>query len=152
MGLLDWFSPGKLIGSGIGAAVGSIATPFLKVWADHKKSLTDERIVSTRAATEMTLEGYRADVQHASLQRALAEADRTHWSTRWIRPAFCGLAFAWMANEVYKSIASGAPLDEVVKYLLAGIVASIFLLRPWEKNRRADIIAAAAGPRARGAP
>jgi hypothetical protein len=38
---------------------------------------------------------------------------------------------------------SAVELDPIVKYLLAGIVGSLFLLRPFEKGKRADIATAA---------
>lgn len=138
MGIWSW-----IIGGGASAAAGavtSIASPFLKVWADNKKQLTDERVVNTKAATEITIEGFKTDVRAAELQHDLALADASHWSTRWIRPLFCALAAYWVASHLF-GFAPTSPLPPVIEYLLAGIVGSIFLLRPFEKNKRADIIA-----------
>ena len=137
---------GDLIGSGVGAAVSQIATPFTDAWVKSKQSATERHKVDRQTDRDITIEAYRADVALGLGQRLLADADRTHWSTRWIRPAFAGLAFIWAAAELYfwmKGTRAPIELDPVVKYLLAGIVGSLFLLRPFEKNKRADIAAKA---------
>jgi hypothetical protein len=141
---MSWI--GELIGSGVGKAIGEIATPFTDAWVKTKQSQAATHKVDKETDRDITIEAYRSDVQLALGQQLLADADRTHWSTRWIRPAFCALAFVWMAASVYLWLFSGAPLDDVVKYLLSGIVGSLFLLRPFEKNKRADLAAAAAAP------
>lgn len=144
MGIADWI--GSAIGSGIGDAVGKIATPFTNAWVETKKAQSNVAIVDKQADKEITIAAYQADTQLGLAQRLLSEADRTHWSTRWIRPVFCTLAAVWLSAELYfwvNTIVPAIPLDPVAKYLLAGIVGSLFLLRPYEKRGRTDIVVAA---------
>lgn len=142
---MSWF--GSFIGSGIGEVVAKVATPFTDAWVKSKQSAAASHKVDKETDRDITVEAYRADVALGLGQRLLADADRTHWSTRWIRPAFAALAFVWAAAELYFWMWAARPgmeLDPVVKYLLAGIVGSLFLLRPFEKNKRADIATSAA--------
>lgn len=141
---MSWI--GELIGSGVGKAIGEIATPFTDAYVKTRQSQAASHKVDAETDRDIRVAAFNADVQLGLGQRLLDEADRTHWSTRWIRPAFCGVAFVWMAGSVYFWLFKGAPLDEVVKYLLGGIVGSLFLLRPFEKNKRVDLVANAGPP------
>lgn len=143
---------GEIIGSGVGKAIGEAAMPFTNAWIKTKESAAESHKVDKQTDRDITIASFQADVQLGLAQRLLNEADRTHWSTRWIRPAFAGLAFIWAAAELYFWMAGKQPtlqLDPVVKYLLAGIIGSLFLLRPFEKNKRADIAANAQTPPAK---
>ncbi len=136
----EWI--GSLVGAGVGKAIGEAATPFTNALVAIKKGQSDVSIIDKQTNKEMVIAAYQADTQLGLAQRLLDEADRTHWSTRWIRPAFSGLAFVWIATELYfwaKGTVSSVPLDPIVQYLLAGIVGSLFLLRPYEKRGRTDI-------------
>lgn len=144
MGIADWI--GSAVGSGIGDAVGKIATPFTNAWIETKKAQSNVAIIDKQTDKDITIAAYQADTQLGLAQRLLDEADRTHWSTRWIRPVFCALAAVWLTTELYvwaKGIVSPVPLDPVAKYLLSGIVASLFLMRPYEKRGRTDVVVAA---------
>jgi hypothetical protein len=133
---MSWL--GGIIGSGIGSAVNSVTSPFINAWVANKKALTDANIVSTKAATEITIEGMRADVQFAQAQRLLNAADAGHWSTRWIRPAFAGLSFVYFVLALFGKLPA-TPIPPAIEYVLAGIPAALFLMRPFEKGKRADI-------------
>jgi hypothetical protein len=144
MSIENWI--GGLVGSGVGKAIGEVATPFTNAWVETKKAQSNVAIIDKQTDKEITVAAYQADTQLGLAQRLLDEADRTHWSTRWIRPAFSALAFVWLSTELYmwaKGIVSPIPLDPIAKYLLSGIVGSIFLLRPYEKRGRTDIVTAA---------
>lgn len=144
MGIENWI--GGLVGSGVGKAIGEIATPFTNAWVETKKAQSNVSIIDKQTDRDITVEAYRADVQLGLGQQLLDAADATHWSTRWIRPAFAGLSFLWIAASLWfwwKGTVSPVTLDPVVQYLLAGIVGSLFLLRPYEKRGRTDIAVAA---------
>lgn len=144
MGIGAWI--GEAIGAGAGGAIAQIATPFTQAWTETKKAQSNVAIIDKQTDRDITVEAYRADVQLGLGQRLLNAADASHWSTRWIRPAFASLSFVWIAGELYfyfRGIVSPMQLNPVVTYLLAGIVASIFLLRPYEKRGRTDIAVAA---------
>lgn len=137
---------GSAVGSGFGDAVSKIATPFTSAWVETKKAQSNVAIIDKQTDRDITIEAYRADVQLSLGQQLLDAADATHWSTRWIRPAFAGLSFVWIAGELYfyfRGSVSPVQLNPVVTYLLAGIVGSLFLLRPYEKRGRTDIAVAA---------
>lgn len=137
---------GKAAGAGIGEAVSKIATPFTQAWTETKKAQSNVAIIDKQTDRDITVEAYRADVQLGLGQRLLSEADRSHWSTRWIRPTFAGLSCVWIAMELWfywRGFVSPVQLNPVVTYLLAGIVGSVFLLRPYEKRGRTDIAVAA---------
>jgi hypothetical protein len=134
---------GKMIGAGVGEAVSSIASPFINAWVANKKALTDQHVVTTKAATEITVASMHADVEFAQAQRLLNAADASHWSTRWIRPAFAGLSFAYFVMALFGWLPT-TPIPQAVEYVLAAIPGAIFLLRPLEKNKRVDIAASAA--------
>lgn len=141
---MSWF--GELIGSGLGKAVATAATPFTDAWIKNKQSLAATHKIDKETERDILIENVRADVQLGLAQRLLNDADRTHWSTRWMRPAFGALAFIWAAAELWFWIKGGRPpveLDPIVKYLLGGIIASLFLLRPIEKNKRTELAAKA---------
>lgn len=143
---MGW-SISEIVGSGVGAAVKGIATPFSEAWIKTKESAAATHKIDRETDRDITIESYRADMQFSLSQRLLSEADRTHWSTRWMRPAFGALAFVWAAAEVYFWLRGNRPpieLDPIVKYLLAGIIAAIFVLRPYEKGKRTDVVASTA--------
>lgn len=134
---------GSALGAGLGKSVAEAATPFTNAWIASKQSAAATHTVDRQTDRDITLAAYQADVQLGLAQRLLDDADRTHWSTRWIRPVFCAFAAVWIGWNLWLWIARGVPLEDVVKYLLAGIVGSLFLLRPYEKAKRADIVTAA---------
>jgi hypothetical protein len=134
---------GSALGAGLGKSVAEAATPFTNAWIESKKSAAATHTIDKQTDRDITIAAYQADVQLGLSQRLLDDADRAHWSTRWIRPAFCALAAVWVGWSLWLWIARGVPLEDVIKYLLAGIVASLFLLRPYEKGKRADIVAGA---------
>jgi hypothetical protein len=141
---------GEIIGSGVGKAIGEAATPFTNAWVKTKESATASHTIDKQTDRDITIAAYQADTQLGLAQRLLDDADRTHWSTRWIRPAFTALSFAWIALELWFWMKGQRPpidLDPVVKYLLAGIVGSLFLLRPYEKSKRSDIVASVVAPK-----
>src|SRR4051812_44966151 len=109
--------------------VEGVATPFSKAWVATKESAAATHKVDKETDRDMTIESFRLDGQLALGHKLLADADRMHWSTRWIRPAFAGLAFIWLGWQLWLWMARGVPLAQVAEYLLAGIVASLFLLR-----------------------
>lgn len=140
MGIASWIG-----GAAKGVAEG-LATPFSNAWIKTKESQAAIHKVDKETDKEITIASYQADVQLGLAQRLLNEADRAHWSTRWIRPAFAGAAFVWIVVNLwfwFRGQAFPVELDPVVKYLLAGIVGSLFLLRPFEKGKRADIVSTA---------
>lgn len=135
------------LGSIAGGLAKGFATPIADAWARTKESQAAIHTIDKQTDRDITVASFTADVQFAQAQRLLNEADKTHWSTRWMRPAFGALAFVWAAAEIWfwlKGYRAPVELDPVVKYLLAGIVGSLFLLRPLEKNRRADLAASVA--------
>lgn len=144
MGIAEWIGSGA--GAAAGEAISKIATPFTQAWTETKKAQSNVAIIDKQTDRDITVEAYRADVQLGLGQRLLDEADRTHWSTRWIRPTFAALSAVWIASELYfwvRGLAPVVPLDPVVKYLLSGIVGSFFLFRSYEKRGRTDIAVAA---------
>lgn len=137
MGIGEW------IGGAAKGVVEGIATPFSNAWIKTKESAAATHKVDKETDRDITIESYRADVQFAMAQRLLAESDRTHWSTRWIRPAFALLSFGYFAACLF----GVAPiLPPPVEWVLVGIPGAIFVLRPLEKNKRADIAANAQKP------
>jgi hypothetical protein len=137
---------GSIIGSSVGKAVAEVATPFTNAWVETKKSAAATHTIDKQTDRDITLAAYQADVQLGLAQRLLAAADSTHWSTRWIRPAFAALAFVWVAAELYfwmRGVRPVIELDIIVKGLLASIIGAIFVFRPSEKGKRTDIVAAA---------
>lgn len=139
---MGW-SISDIVGSGVGAAVGSIVTPVTNAWVKTKESAAESHKIDKQTDQAITIESFRTDAQFAQAQRLLAEADKTHWSTRWIRPAFSALSFGWMVGL----LAGYDPaLPPEVKYLLVGIPGAIFLLRPYEKGKRTEIAAQAQVP------
>lgn len=124
----------------IGGVVGGIATPFSNAWVATKNNQTEQHRIDKTVDRDITIANWQADVQLALAQRLLVESDRTHWSTRWIRPAFAGLSFGYFGA----CLLGVAPiLPPPVEYVLVGIPGAIFLLRPLEKNGRTNVIAKA---------
>lgn len=138
------------LGSIAKGAVSGLATPLADAWARTKESQAAIHTIDKQTDRDVTIASFTADVQFAQAQRLLNEADRTHWSTRWMRPAFGALAFLWVGAElvIWLGLLKRPPveIDPIVKFLLAGIVGSLFLLRPFEKNKRVDIAATALRP------
>lgn len=138
------------LGSIAKGVVGGLATPVADAWARTKESQAAIHTIDRQTDRDVTVASFSADVQFAQVQRLLSEADRSHWSTRWMRPAFGGLAFVWAAAEVLIWLGAlkrpAFELDPVVKYLLAGIIAAIFVLRPWEKNKRVGLAESVGAP------
>ena len=130
---------GNIIGAGIGEAVNKITTPFTNAWIAGKQASTDKNKVDKETERDVLIEFARGDVELGKAQALLAQADASHWSTRWIRPAFCSLAFIWLGWHLWLWIYHGVPLKDVVEYLLVGIVTALFVLRPFEKNKRVGV-------------
>lgn len=143
------------LGSIAKGAVSGLATPIADAWARTKESQAAMHTIDKQTDRDVTVSSFQADVAFGQAQRLLSEADRGHWSTRWMRPAFGALAFVWAGAElcIWLGLLArpAVELDPIVKYLLAGIIAAIFVLRPWEKNRRVDL-AAKVGTAAPAAP
>ena len=141
MGFTDFI--GGMVGSGVGKAIGEAATPFTNALVAIKKGQSDVNIIDKQTNRDMVLGAFQADTQLGLVQRLLAEGDRSHWSTRWIRPSFCALAWVWMAGELYfwfKQTAPALQLDIVVKGLFVSIVGAVFVFRPTEKHTRMDTV------------
>ena len=133
---------GSWIGSAASGVASGIATPFSNAWIKTKESAAATHKVDKETDRDITIASYQADVQLAMAQRLLAESDRTHWSTRWIRPAFAALSFVYFVLALLGKLPA-TPIPWQVEYVLAGIPGAIFLLRPLEKNKRSDIAAKA---------
>src|SRR3954462_6042126 len=91
--LLTW-----LMGGAASAALGGAASIAGKVadgWAAKQKALTDQHGMDTKAATEITVEGFKTDMRFAELQATAGLADRQDRRTSWIRPFYAGPAWFW---------------------------------------------------------
>lgn len=146
-GFLAW-----LMGSGASVAIGaagSIAGKVADGWAAKQKALTDQHGMDVKAATEITVEGFRTDVRFAELQATAALADRADRRTAWIRPAYAAPAFFWFLCLVLEHTLPGvarfvgisvSPLPFPFDYLAIGIPLAIFGLRPVEKSAKANTV------------
>lgn len=134
--------------------VGGIATPFSQAWIATKQSTAAMHEIDRKTDRDITIEAYRTDVQLAMTQQLLADADRTHWSTRWIRPAFAGLSLAYCTMALFGWLPK-TPIPQPVEWLLGiAIPSAILLLRPFEKNKRLSLASAGVtqAPPARSLP
>lgn len=147
MGLMSW-----IIGGAADAAfnkVGSIAGAVADGWAAKQKAMTDQVGITTKAATEITVEGFKTDVRFAELQATAGLADRQDRRTSWIRPAYAAPAwFFWFCLVLEKTMPDvakfvgieTAPLPFPFDYLAFGIPLAIFGLRPIEKSSKASTV------------
>ncbi len=145
--LLTW-----LMGGAARAALGGVTSIAGKVadgWAAKQKAMTDQHGMDTKAATEITVEGFKTDVRFAELQATAGLADRQDRRTSWIRPAYAAPAwFYWMCIVMEKTMPAVAkfigvetsPLPFPFDYLAFGIPLAIFGLRPIEKSAKANTV------------
>lgn len=132
--------------SGIGGAIKDIATPFTNAWIESKKSGAEVAKVDKETDRDITVAAYSADVQLGLAQRLLAQADRLDRLTRPIRPAFAILSWVWLACEIAFWAAGYTPSREIApeaKWALTGIIASFFVLRPYEKKKTSEVVTTA---------
>jgi hypothetical protein len=145
--ILKW-----LMGSAAGVVfdkAGSIAGSIADGWASRQKANTDQHGMDVKAATEITVEGFKTDIRFAELQATQNLADRQDKRTSWIRPAYAAPAwFYWLCIVIEATMPAVAkfvgiattPLPFPFDYLAFGIPVAIFGLRPVEKNARANTV------------
>jgi hypothetical protein len=141
-----------LMGGAASAALGGVTSIAGKVadgWAAKQKAMTDQHGITTKAATEITVEGFRTDTRFAELQATLALADRADRRTSWIRPAYVAPAWFWFVclvlNHTMPGVAKfiGIQVTDLpfpFDYLAIGIPLAIFGLRPFEKSAKANTV------------
>ena len=145
--LLTWLMGGAA--SAVLGKAGSIAGSVADGWAARQKALTDQHGMDLKAATQITVEGFRTDARFAELQATLALADRQDKRTSWIRPAYAAPAWFWWVCIVFDHTLPGfakfigiqpTPLPFPFDYLAIGIPLAIFGLRPIEKSAKANTV------------
>jgi hypothetical protein len=141
-----------LMGSGASVAIGAVGSITGKLadgWAAKQKALTDQHGMDTKAATDITLEGFKTDARFAELQATQNLADRQDKRTSWIRPAYAAPAwFYWFCVVLQATLPGVAkfvgiamtPLPFPFDYLAFGIPLAIFGLRPVEKSAKANTV------------
>lgn len=111
----------------------------------------DVAIVDSQTHAQIVVANIQSDLRRGELQAAANAADRFDWKTSWIRPLFCAQAAlyvgAWVLYSVGITDLRPRDLPDVILYLLSGIVCTIFVMRPFEKNNKADAVAAIAAAR-----
>jgi hypothetical protein len=141
-----------LMGSAAGVVfdkAGSIAGSIADGWSARQKANTDQHGMDVKAATEITVEGFKTDIRFAELQATQNLADRQDKRTSWIRPAYAAPAwFYWFCIVLQATLPGVAvflgikitPLMFPFDYLAFGIPVAIFGLRPVEKYARAGTV------------
>jgi hypothetical protein len=126
---------GWLMGLNINDIVSSVTTTLqVKV-----KAAADTQNVATQAEAQAMLASWQAEVDTFKLQQQLMIVEQGWWVTRLIRPGF-----AYLTMGYYGALLFGIKvpvLPDPWNYLACGIVGTFFLMRPFEKNSRAAMIA-----------
>lgn len=139
--IAGWLMGGA--GSALLTTGSTIAQTLATGWTAKQKMLTDQHGMDVKAATEITVEGYKADLRMAEINDVNVRADRTDKRMAWVRPAFSAVSFYWISCSVLLYTQprlaralwiEGRDLPEPIMYLLVGIPIVLFGLRSFEKK------------------
>ena len=118
MKILSWLT---------GGAINAVGKQLIHAYEIKLSAQNDtQRIEADKRIAELT-------AQHAVLV-----AEQSNWITRWIRPAFAGLFFIYLAKVIVwdKVLGLGAtdPLGGFLEEIMMVIIGAYFLTRPFEKK------------------
>lgn len=140
-----WFT----LGAGIlkfltGDTVKSVTQSIASVYAAKANAELQLGVHLTDAQKADALKHYDFQIKALEVMLAVMITEQGWWVTRMIRPLFaytCLLHFSWVALASMGWVGVVHVLPTPLDWLEVGIIGSYFALRPFEKNKRADIVA-----------